>query len=236
MRGSVMPLLIGAKHRSRLFPVRNTRLKHKRDVHLDKLRPFEIGYTPKKNIYIDAEDSQKIEALLVGMGVDKDDKLIGINPWSRSLLKRWDMQYLIDSIKEILKEKNVKVILMGDAVESGLSKEIVDSLKDPKVIDLTGKTNLNELFALIERMSLLLTCDSAAMHIACDLGIRVIAIFGPTDPLEYGPKGENDIVIRRKDLKCSPCKKAVCRFNHECMKGIKPEEVIKAVKKCFGKR
>lgn len=233
MRGSIMPLIIGARYRTGLFSLRNTKLKHKRDIHFDKIRPFKIGWTAKKNIYVDADDRQRIKSLLEEMGVAENDKLIGINPWSRSLLKRWDMQYLIESIKEILKHKDVKVVLMGDAVESGLSKEIVESVQDNKVIDLTGKTSLNELFALIDRLFLLLTCDSAGMHIACDLGIRVIAIFGPTDPLEYGPTGKDDIVMRRIGLKCSPCKKAVCRHTHECMRGIKPQEVVEAVKKCF---
>ncbi|MEK6732555.1 MAG: glycosyltransferase family 9 protein, partial [Candidatus Omnitrophota bacterium] len=95
-------------------------------------------------------------------------------------------------------------------------------------------TNLNELFALIEKFSLLLTCDSASMHIASDLGVKVIAIFGPTDPAEYGPRGDEDIVIR-KNLRCSPCKKAQCRLGtHECMETISAKEILYAIKKVLG--
>ncbi|MDP2980771.1 MAG: glycosyltransferase family 9 protein, partial [Candidatus Omnitrophota bacterium] len=68
-------------------------------------------------------------------------------------------------------------------------------------------------------------------HIASDLGVRVAAIFGPTDPGEYGPRGDKDIVIR-KNLKCSPCKKAQCEFGtHECMYSISEEEVLAAIRK-----
>ena len=81
----------------------------------------------------------------------------------------------------------------------------------------------------MEQLAVLLTCDSSCLHIAGDLGIKTAAIFGPTDPEEYGPAGKHDIVIR-KALKCSPCKKAHCKFNHECMKDITAKEVIEGVK------
>jgi len=94
---------------------------------------------------------------------------------------------------------------------------------------LTGKTSLSELFALVEKFNLLLTGDSASMHIASDLGIRVVAIFGPTDPEEYGPRGNRDRVIQ-KNLECSPCKKAQCKYGtHECMYSISAEDVLKAI-------
>ena len=83
----------------------------------------------------------------------------------------------------------------------------------------------------IEKFNLLLTGDSASLHIASDLGVRVAAIFGPTDPEEYGPRGKEDAVMR-KDLKCSPCKKAQCKFGtHECMTAISAEEVLSTIRK-----
>ena len=93
---------------------------------------------------------------------------------------------------------------------------------------MTGETSLGELFALIKRMKLLLTCDSAGLHIACDLGVKVAAIFGPTDPREYGPTGNNDIVIR-KAFKCMPCKQPRCKRNHECMKQLNAEDILVAI-------
>ena len=83
---------------------------------------------------------------------------------------------------------------------------------------------------MIEKMNVLLTCDSASMHIACEVGTKVVAIFGPTDPEEYGPTGKNDMFIRKK-IECSPCKKARCFFNHKCMQEIDAKEVLKAVRK-----
>jgi len=196
---------------------------------LDRLRPLGITYKGQKNIYIDEKDRLKIEILLRDKGISREDILIGISPGSKSYLKQWHKEGFAEVIKGILKQPGHKVILIGDINELALSREISEAVNLPGLIDLTGKTDLNELFALIERFKLLLTCDSASLHIASDLGIRIVSIFGPTDPLEYGPRGERDVVIR-KNLKCSPCKKALCKLGtHECMSSISAEEVLSAI-------
>ena len=228
MRTSLLPLLAGAKNKSPLFPAAKSGAKHKRLIHMESLMPFGIKYREQKNIYIDGEARKKIENLLKDNGVSGKDILIGINPSSRSPLKQWKKDGFIEVIKKLLKNPGYKIILIGDVNEATLSKEIEKEAASPDLIDLTGKTNLNELFALIEKLNLLLTCDSASMHIASDLGVKVIAIFGPTDPMEYGPRGGKDIVIR-KNLECSPCKKAQCRLGtHECMEAITAEEILAA--------
>jgi ADP-heptose:LPS heptosyltransferase len=232
MKTSLLPVLIAAKNRTGLFPRPESKIKHKRLIHLEALKPFGIKYKEQRSIYIEDESRNKIDKTLKDNRVKDTDTLIGVSPGSRSHLKQWKKQGFIDVINGIIKTPQYKVILMGDVSESGLSKEIAGAVNQPgSVIDLTGKTSLNELFALIERLNLLLTCDSAGMHIASDLGVRVAAIFGPTDPVEYGPRGDKDIVIR-KILKCSPCKKAQCKFGtHECMYSISAEEVLEAIRK-----
>jgi len=231
MKTSLLPLIIGAKYRSALLPVTRSGIKHKRLIHLESLRPFGLIYKQQKNIYIDDEAREKIEDILQRKGIKNTDIIIGVCPGSKSHLKQWKKQGFADVINSILKNPQYKVILIGDTKEAGLSKEIAARIKQPGLIDLTGKTNLNELFALVEKFNLLLTGDSASLHIASDLGVKVVAIFGPTDPREYGPRGKEDIVIR-KDLKCSPCKKAQCKFGtHECMAAITAEEVLEAIRR-----
>jgi len=229
MRGSLIPFLISAKNRTRVILMNKSNTKHKKSVHLNKLKSLGIEHKGGRSIYIDAEDRERVNHLLELEGIKKDDILIGVSPACRSLLKQWHAEGFIEVINNLLREKDLKVVLIGDVTNVDVAKKIKDTVMGKRgLIDLIGKTNLNELSALIERMDVLLTCDSACMHIACELGVKVVAIFGPTDPCEYGPTGENDIVIRKK-LECVPCRKAVCGSDRECMKEIGAEEVSRAI-------
>lgn len=233
MKNSLMPFLIGARYRTGFFSFGDKKLRHKKLIHLARLKAFGIAYKNQKNIYIDESDRMRVDNLLKGYGVTEHDMLIGISPASKSNLKQWKKDGFVDVIEDILKDGRYKVILIGEVNEEPISQEIAARIKKQGLINLTGKTALGELCALMERLSLLITGDSAALHIASDLGVKTIAIFGPTDPEEYGPQGPHDIVIH-KLLTCSPCKKAQCRFGtHACMTEIGADEVIEAVRKAL---
>ncbi|MFH1782212.1 MAG: glycosyltransferase family 9 protein [Candidatus Omnitrophota bacterium] len=229
MRSSLIPFLIGARYKTCIFSKRSPS-RHKRQAHLEKLKDFDLYCKVGKNIHVAKEDREKIERILKESGIDSGSLLIGMSPSCLSLTKEWEKDYFIEIIKEILKRTDAKVVLIGEESKKSVSEHIVKGVNSTNIIDLTGKTNINELFAIVERFNVLLTCDNASMHIASDLGIKVVSIFGPTDPEEYGPTGNDDVVFQKK-LSCVPCKKALCRFDHECMKAIKPAEVLEAVER-----
>ncbi|MBU4343349.1 MAG: glycosyltransferase family 9 protein [Candidatus Omnitrophica bacterium] len=228
MKTSLVPFLIGAKKRSSWISLGTDH--HKRTVHLRKLRGLGLECKDRQNIHIDQEDRKDVSRLLNEAGVREGDVLIGISADCRSHTKEWQAEKFAEVIKKLLGQKRFKAVLMGDGLKPRVSSSIKELVKDNSLIDMVGKTDLNQLFALIERLEILLTCDSACMHIAGDLGIKVLALFGPTDVKKYGPTGRYDIVIR-KDLGCSPCNRALCRLSHECMQGISAEEVLTALKK-----
>ncbi|MBU1853817.1 MAG: glycosyltransferase family 9 protein [Candidatus Omnitrophica bacterium] len=233
MKTSLIPVLIAARYRSPLISMNKDTLRHKKTMHLNKLKALNIGFKKDmgdRNIYIDNRDRERVKALLEEHGLEKGDVLIGLSPACRSPLKQWHIEGFVEVISNLIRHRDCKIVLIGDATQVNISSRIQNAVNHKNLIDLTGKINLNELFALIDKMQLLITCDSASLHIACDLGIKVAAVFGPTDPEEYGPTGKNDIVIRKR-LKCSPCRKAVCKFNHECMEEIKAGEVLEAIEK-----
>ena len=89
---------------------------------------------------------------------------------------------------------------------------------------------------LIKRSDLLITNDSAPLHIANSVGTDVIGIFGATIPaFGFFPYGKRDIVFETNGLKCRPCsihggnKCPIGTF--ECMLKIKEEAILESVKK-----
>ena len=83
----------------------------------------------------------------------------------------------------------------------------------------------------ISKLYLFITGDSGPMHIAASFQIPTIAIFGPTNDNETSQWMNQKSIIVKKDLACQPCMKRKCPLiHHDCMKTIKTDDVLNAVK------
>jgi ADP-heptose:LPS heptosyltransferase len=90
------------------------------------------------------------------------------------------------------------VVLLGGKTDHDLS----ESFKQlhPRIIDFIGKTSVQETAAILDLAAVTVCNDSGPMHIAATTKTRVIAIFGPTDPMRLAPLDARHIVLRRQSL------------------------------------
>ncbi|MCX7149256.1 MAG: glycosyltransferase family 9 protein [Rhodocyclales bacterium] len=81
-------------------------------------------------------------------------------------------------------------------------------------VDLSGQLSLKELAALTAQAKLFVGVDSAPMHMAAAMGTPVVAIFGPSGDLEWGPWGgvgkNSNRVVASNTHPCRPCGMAGC--------------------------
>jgi lipopolysaccharide heptosyltransferase II len=139
--------------------------------------------------------------------------------------KHWPAEYFAEVARYFL-QTGWGVVLAGSGKDRAVCQKV--SAQTPDVVDLSGKTTVSELAALISRAAMCVTNDSGPMHLAAALGAPLVAIFGPTDSLWVGPYGQPDSVVRA-GLPCSPCylrRIKDCPFGHACMKEVTPELVI----------
>src|SRR4030042_579969 len=145
--------------------------------------------------------------------------------------RKWADRVLKDlGIQEgkLVSEKwQARLLLFGKEEERPIVYEILRHL-GAKGIDLTGKTSLLQLAALLERCHLLVTNDTGTMHVATAVGTPVVALFGSTDPQITGPWGDDHGGVK-KDVSCSPCWKRICPTDHRCMELITVDEVEEIV-------
>ncbi|MDD5449864.1 MAG: glycosyltransferase family 9 protein [Candidatus Omnitrophica bacterium] len=234
LRNSLFPLLIGSRYRTSLLKNTPRTIVHKKERHLWKLKGLGLDTSDSPfAFHVGAEDEKFIENRLAELNVRRPFAVI--TPGAKSDLKRWTKEGFAALCEMISNELGLDVVMAGDREDT----EIINSIKKicrAKVFDLSGKLNLRQFGALVKRSRLLVTNDSAPMHIGHALKARAIAaFFGPTDPKKYGPDEANSVIIR-KDLNCSPCEVAQCvRKNHECMRLINADEVFETVKKIFKK-
>lgn len=153
--------------------------------------------------------------------------LIGIAPGSAWKTKRWPEERYAELAK-MLKARGCEVLILGEQKEQALCSRI-EGLSEG-VINLCGRTSLKELFGIISSLDLLISNDSAAVHIASAFSTPVIVIFGPTVPeFGFGPWKTTNRIIQKK-LDCRPCHHhgpRKCPEKHfQCMMGIEVEEVF----------
>ena len=194
----------------------------------DSLGQAEGSSSPR--IFLREEDRKWAEQKLRDLGIQDGRPLIGMNPGATyGLAKCWYPERFGELGKRLFEKWKATVLLFGKEEERPIAKEILQHLKEGG-IDLTGKTHLLQLAALLERCQLIVTNDTGTMHVATAVGAPVVALFGSTDPSTTGPWGDGHIVIR-KDVPCSPCLKRICPTDHRCMELITVDEVEEIIDK-----
>jgi heptosyltransferase-2 len=235
LKNTLFGRFLPAKYKGHQFLFTSPKAKHMRDAHLLKILypglslPRELLNLKNKSLYIKEEDRRYIVNLLKVNHIAEGEKIIAISAGARSEIKRWPKEKFVDLISIIADEFKAKIILLGDRDDIAINRYIVEHSKYP-LIDLSGKTTLIQLACLLEKSSLLITNDSANLHLASYLDVPILAIFGPTDDAKYGPWSENWRVVK-KNIFCRPCQKAQCRFGTlSCMQLISAEDLLRQVR------
>ncbi|MBC2694136.1 MAG: glycosyltransferase family 9 protein [Desulfobacteraceae bacterium] len=153
------------------------------------------------------------------------------------LYKMWGVENYKMLINQLLKEFKATVILIGSKDEEEMGKQIYDGVGNPFLIDMTGKTTIPQLSAIIKESDLFIGSDSGPLHIALTVKVPSVAIFGPTSPEQIiSPSHRDRCMVVRKKIGCSPCylhqSNVVpsCR-KIRCLKEISVEDVLKAIRK-----
>jgi ADP-heptose:LPS heptosyltransferase len=115
-----------------------------------------------------------------------------------------------DKLAEIIKELNSNIILLGGIEDMRKSEEIIDAVKHPNILNLTGKLSINQSASVIKGAELIITPDTGIMHIASAFKKNIISVWGSTVPkfgyYPYQP-GENSKMFEVLGLNCRPCSK-----------------------------
>jgi heptosyltransferase II len=176
---------------------------------------------------------QRVTDRLRALGVKPEDKLVGINPGSVWVTKRWLPEGFAAVADRLIREEGARVVFIGGCQDEPAMRRILSMMKEVP-INWVGQTTLKELMAVIARCRVFLTNDSGPLHIAVASHVPTVALFGPTTrELGFFPYGNGHTVIE-KDLPCRPCGlhgADRCPLEHfQCMKLITAEEVFEAVK------
>lgn len=159
---------------------------------------------------------------------------IGISPFAQHKTKVYPLHKMEEVVKH-LSAKGYRLFIFGGGEEERMIAEEWQK-RMRNIYSLISKVSLEAELAIISKLDLMISMDSAGMHLASLMGVGTLSIWGSTHPyagfLGYGQKEENCVQI---DLYCRPCSvygnKPCYRGDHACMHGITSGTIIAMVEK-----
>lgn len=195
---------------------------------LGLLGPAGDAESPLPHLYPSADDDRAAAGFLAQAGVT--GPFVALAPGSRWGTKRWP--YYKELATRLGEE--LPVVVVGGPEDAGLGAGVAEAGGASRERSACGKLTLLQSAALIGRARLLVTNDSAPLHLATALGTPVVALFGPTVPgFGFGPLGAHDVVVEVAGLECRPCSAhgpQTCPLgHHRCMKALPVSRVLAAI-------
>ena len=133
-----------------------------------------------------------IDKRLFEMGVAAEVPLIVINPSASAAWKTWPVAHWARVASGL--STAGAIILVGGSAQKAVHAEVARRAKRP-VHDLTGRTTLAELVALLDRCAIHIAPDTGSAHIAAALGRPVVSLYGPTPTWRKAPYGYEDLAV-----------------------------------------
>ncbi len=141
--------------------------------------------------------------------------------------KLWPLDYYSATIEILKRSHGCYFFLMGRGVECERTARLMADHADA-CRDLCDRVTIGQAAAVVYLSALTLSNDTSIMHLGWVQGRKTIGIFGSTDPIRTGPRGENTYAFSTPELPCHPCFSGHCRLPRlECLLRITPEEVAK---------
>lgn len=167
---------------------------------------------------------------------DKEEgqRWIAISPFSSHKHKTYPLEQMEQVIAELSKRENYWLFLMGGGKQEKIALRSI-ARKYKRVVSMAEvKHKFIDEYALLGKCDLMLTMESANMHLASLVDLQAMTVWGPTSPacgyLGYNQVIEDDIQL---DMDCRPCSISgdkACKYgDYRCLKNIKPEYIVQRV-------
>jgi len=165
-----------------------------------------------------------------GLSPEERSKVIILHPGSGSKKKIWPLRHFLDLFRHLQTQLKGKFLIVLGPAEGPEVQRAFEEMTSPHLILARG-LSLVQLASVMEGCRLFIGNDSGISHMAVALGLPTIAIFGPTDPRVWSPRGEKVEVVRR-GIPCSPCAEErffLCK-DFECLSRIEVGDVLKSLR------
>lgn len=174
-----------------LFPHDYTAWNHRHAVDLTATvaRHLDIGPVERHLIVaLTPDERAATQALLRRLHLEHTSPLVAIHPGSGAApaQKRWPLSHFAEVATALARTQGARILVLGGPSEVDLGEHLAGMI-GPAATCLSSQLDLRETLALLEVCDLFIGNDSGPLHMATAVGTPVVGIYGPTDPVTFGP-------------------------------------------------
>ena len=166
--------------------------------------------------------------------LDNTKPIVAIHASAGVPVKLWDEARLALVADRLAEEYGAQIVLTGSKGDEGLTGAVAAAMTTAPPLDLTGRTDIPELVALYRRCALVIGPDSGALHLAVAAAVSTIHLYGPADPIRFGPWGDPQRQrVISAGMHCSRCGdlSPTRPRGTACMLAIGPDKVLAAARR-----
>ncbi|MFO7768329.1 MAG: glycosyltransferase family 9 protein [bacterium] len=192
---------------------------------LERLLGQDMGH-PQFYLPPPPEAEASVETLLEEEGVARGRPLAALHPGSRGSALAWPAEHFAE-LARMLRAEEVQVVVTGVGEEADLTARVSGAA--PGIVDLTGRTSLEQLAWLYKRCDTMVANSTGTLHLAAAVGTKVVGLYPAAEinsPKRWGPFGPGHKVFRGPVDNCPECVGEECPV-YNCLEMVRPEEVLR---------
>jgi heptosyltransferase-2 len=177
-------------------------VRHEIEYWLEVAALLDAPGSPTLEAPISSEDRKRGSELLTSV-LGKPGILIGVHPSTGRYGpgRKWIPERFADAVNLLATERPVRCVVVGSREDHVDVVRMMRATSHP-VLNLTGRTSVGELGAVLEQCDVLIANDGGVAHLAAAVGTPVVAVFGPSNDRAWRPLGSTVVAA---DLPCRPC-------------------------------
>lgn len=184
------------------------------------------GKPAQMKVTLTHHEIAEAEAWMEKHGLAKGRPRVALNPGAAYPFKRWPASEFGKAARRLI-QRGASIVIVGSKVERELADTIEREAgqKFPRLINVS----MRFLASALAATDLVITNDTGPLHLAQAVGVPVLALFGPTNPESFGPRGRYDITLKAP-MPCEVCTTKRCE-DPFCMDALNVDQVFSSAEK-----
>lgn len=207
--------------------------RHEIEYNLEQLRPLGINATDTQMRFpISLQEQTQADALLREHNIQEGETLIAINPGYAGSSRPWPAERFAEVGKQLAAATNARILIIGRTGDTEMKNDF-RAIIGTACVDLTGKTSVPLLAAILQRCRLHISIDTGTSHLAAAMDTPNVTLFPYIKHWEqrvrwrpWQPEAQQKLL--GPSARCAGCERKCTKTQNACVDSITVEQVVSA--------